>query len=155
MTSLGCSRFPESVLSRQRWTFQTLTQVLPARRAPKSPKKPPRVYSHGFIMLSLRRVIVSNAARINFAAQSAVIARSSVSLPHIFQFRNFVTAIGQPNPSLSMNVVRSNRIVNNVVQPIYAREMSSTMKKRRSKMNKHKLKKRRKALRMNTKASRA
>jgi Mitochondrial domain of unknown function (DUF1713) len=32
--------------------------------------------------------------------------------------------------------------------------LSSTMKKRRMKMNKHKLKKRRKALRMNTKASR-
>jgi hypothetical protein len=32
--------------------------------------------------------------------------------------------------------------------------LSSTMKKRRTKMNKHKLKKRRKLLKMNTKASR-
>ena len=38
---------------------------------------------------------------------------------------------------------------------LFQRVFSSTMKKRRMKMNKHKLKKRRKALRMNTKASRA
>lgn len=38
--------------------------------------------------------------------------------------------------------------------PMCVRQMSSLMKKRRTKMNKHKLKKRRKALKMNTKQSR-
>eukprot|EP00428_Durinskia_dybowskii_P065513 CAMPEP_0170364708 /NCGR_PEP_ID=MMETSP0117_2-20130122/5519_1 /TAXON_ID=400756 /ORGANISM="Durinskia baltica, Strain CSIRO CS-38" /LENGTH=77 /DNA_ID=CAMNT_0010619229 /DNA_START=147 /DNA_END=380 /DNA_ORIENTATION=+ len=73
---------------------------------------------------------------------------------NVFQFRSFITTSSQP--SLSIQGILAKRVIQiRRVQPVYSREMSSVMKKRRSKMNKHKLKKRRKALRMNTKASRA
>jgi hypothetical protein len=45
--------------------------------------------------------------------------------------------------------------VSSLVPGVFARTMTNLVKKRRAKMNKHKLKKRRKLLRMNTKQSRA
>lgn len=75
---------------------------------------------------------------------------SSIIIPTV---GNYFTLAMLPRGTIS-NLFnwRWKSITNSVVS--MATLFSSTMKKRRMKMNKHKLKKRRKSLRMNTKASR-
>lgn len=77
--------------------------------------------------------------------------------------RNFVTSIQKWKITLHNNINKMENNISgsnikkksNIAIGIHRRMLSSTVKKRRMKMNKHKLKKRRKALRMNTKISRS
>ncbi len=67
------------------------------------------------------------------------------SLTHILT--HFCCSSENNSISITMNKNKNDVLQNSIF-------LSSTMKKRRTKMNKHKLKKRRKLLKMNTKASR-
>ncbi len=103
-----------------------------------------------FISLSCKRTVVANA----FAAapmQMTKIAPAFTAYNRAIS-RNFMTL-----PSTSFCSVLASKVpaVSKESVPFTVRQMSSLMKKRRSKMNKHKLKKRRKSLKFNTKQSRA
>ncbi len=99
---------------------------------------------------------------INNVVRSAIVPRMVVAVPRMTQpaikftapiaHRTFSSITLSATFSM-MKKPTSSPVVSNF-GPMIIRRMSSTMKKRRMKMNKHKLKKRRKALRMNTKASR-
>lgn len=119
----------------------------------------------------LRRILNIGGA---FARNVNIVAKPQFTVPSITSCRNICVmtklVIAQEcksSSSVAVAIMKRNMITvsstiahKKIVSPTSSspiacvKRLSSTMKKRRMKMNKHKLKKRRKALRMNTKASR-
>ena len=120
------------------------------------------------VLGSLRSNLINFPISLNFgkyvnATSSSTIKIISLSFNSMsgpLICRNYVTSIQnmkiishkmEKNVSAGSNIMKKS----NIAIGIHRRMLSSTVKKRRMKMNKHKLKKRRKALRMNTKISRS
>jgi hypothetical protein len=113
---------------------------------------PNQVDKYSYISKSLSnvQVLISNSFIFNLNNTSQVMSsRNFIILTGFNKYHNFDQKV-------------SNRFRNNLSESfkchkinVSQRMFSSTVKKRRMKMNKHKLKKRRKALRMNTKISRS
>lgn len=78
----------------------------------------------------------------------------SINIGRVIQTNSFLT-LRSPLIGTSFSSANSAVGIAPGAQVLFSsRQMSSLMKKRRSKMNKHKLRKRRKSLKMNTKQSR-
>jgi hypothetical protein len=101
------------------------------------------------LMLAVRRVAVwslTRLASLNTAQAPSAVAQLNRSIVTVASHLNLRSKALPQCPSICGNVLTR-------LNPCHP--MSSLIKKRRAKMNKHKLRKRRKALRMNTKQSRA
>lgn len=109
-------------------------------------------------MLGLRSLISFGAKRTVALNVAATAPAQLAKLAPVFNTYN--TTIGRnfmTMPSTSLYISSVARIAAAPKEPLTTgvRQMSSLQKKRRAKMNKHKLKKRRKSLKYNTKQSRA
>lgn len=94
---------------------------------------------------------ISNSSKSILHLTASLSSRQYTTISRAINNRSLVNAIREPShlaDSSSMAIVRPSLLVSQ------RRSMASTMKKRRSKMNKHKLRKRRKLMKLNTKISR-
>ena len=106
------------------------------------------------IMLGLRRFVTGNFVRTVTQAKFAVPIVAIVPRTTQALNRSFVTCFPSQIIGKTLSQMKTSSGTANMIECVGKRWMGSTVKKRRAKMNKHKLKKRRKSLRMNTKISR-
>lgn len=124
-----------------------------------------------------RRVPVSTFRSVAACgANEFLLPRSAVIAQSTSMYQSTIASLTKSSPSLRCSIINLEvPVLGNIYRAVYSLAesaslslmtndtpsmndailLSSTMKKRRMKMNKHKLKKRKKSLKMNTKVSRA